>query len=432
MSGVESFIPLRRSDLVKLCLTETQLAPNEAKEFAELAELLTAFLHFRSLRDMEALKDSYAPFNPDADHLVVPPALPRGSTATPESVAHGIEELLLQANYRKITIEELKQAFEEESLIPLKTHVDFDDYGKVLFYYRGFGRKTALVRRFLRRREIEVDNYDRVVLLLEFRDAEWFARKARKAERREFMPGKIYMYLYKNVPRYDMELLFPNVRVSMNWKDRVMLLGPALGGAIPLLAKALPSLGLIAGAAALYLLGPGAATRFRVDASATQALYPVLAALLSLAMVLGGFAMRQYLRYKSKRLEFLKKVSDTLFFRNLVTNAAVITALKDAADEELGKEAILVLYHLFVARSPVSETELDARIEGWLRRHAGIGVDFDIAKTLEQLRQLGECGDKGPLVRRDDAGRVQACSLSEAKILLDACWDDAFRYAGAG
>ena len=64
MTG-ERFIPFRKSDVVTMCADEV---PDEEREpFRAFVELLESLLHHEFRGRLEALKDAYYPFNPDAD-----------------------------------------------------------------------------------------------------------------------------------------------------------------------------------------------------------------------------------------------------------------------------------------------------------------------------------------------------------------------------
>jgi hypothetical protein len=223
----------------------------------------------------------------------------------------------------------------------------------------------------------------------------------------------------------------------MNWKDRILLVVPALGAAIPLVLKVLPSLGLLVAAILLVTMGPELTERFGFKSDASTNIYPLLVAVLSIGAALGGFAARQYTKYKSKRLQFLKKVTDTLFFKNLVTNQGVLYSLTDAAEEELCKEAILVFYHLLTAAGPLDRMQLDNRIENWMQERFGTRIDFDIDKTLRGLTAIkadlptGDGIQERALLTVQDDGKLQVLPIEEAKQLIDYIWDHAFQYANA-
>ena len=252
---LEAFIPIRRSELIALCLADHQLDEAAATQFKEFCRILSAFYHFRDHAQLERLKDHYAPFNPDADTRQLQPPTAAQLQQFSQALSADFARLLESANYLPLTQQELEKSFQSVSLIPLQTKVDFDDFDQVLYYFRGEGKQNLSIRRFLRKKTIRIDNFQRVVVLLKFRDQSHFDSRQERLDELGFVPGKIYLYLYKNIPRNDLELLFPNVEVSMNWKDRLLLLVPALGAAIPLLLKVLPSLGLLVAAILLVTMG---------------------------------------------------------------------------------------------------------------------------------------------------------------------------------
>ena len=122
----------------------------------------------------------------------------------------------------------------------------------------------------------------------------------------KFTPGKMYVYFYRNVPVFDLELLFPNIQISMTLKDRLKLIIPALGAAIPVILKALPKLALLVGAISFLVFGSTRILGIEVREEQVRDFMPVLTALLSLIVVLGSYAFKQYSKYKSKQIEFRK------------------------------------------------------------------------------------------------------------------------------
>jgi hypothetical protein len=245
-------------------------------------------------------------------------------------------------------------------------------------------------------------------------------------------PEKIYLNLYKNIPHGDLELLFPNIKISMTLKDKLMLGIPALGAAVPLALKILPSLGLLIGIIALTVFGFELGGTFKVDPESQKATYALLTAMLSIGLALGGFAGQQYVKYKSKRLSFLKKVADTLFFKTLDVGKGVISSLVDAAEEEQCKETLLTYFILFTSQNPSSEQDLDRAAEAWLANEFDAQVDFKVAKALEEIAALTAAGGDLPLISSDEKHLYKVCSLGEAKQRLDKIWDNAFRYSDSG
>jgi heme/copper-type cytochrome/quinol oxidase subunit 3 len=130
----------------------------------------------------------------------------------------------------------------------------------------------------------------------------------------------MYLYFYKNIPKLDIDLLFPNIKTSMTWKDRLLFGVPAVGAAIPLMLRAVPNILLIIVAIFILINADYIVESIEVDKEKVRDIMPILVATLSLTMTLGGFAVKQYTKYKSKQIKFQKEVSDTLFFKNLANN----------------------------------------------------------------------------------------------------------------
>lgn len=419
VQDAESFIPLRRFDVLDLCAREH----SDTERFRELGQVLLALLHNESLSHLNTLKNAYSEFNPDRDTIVLEREV--DDAAQVHKLLDMFDQTLMAANYRRLSAEEMDRALHESSIIPLNTAVDLEDYEFFAFYYRGAQTKRVPIKRFLRTRQIEIENLERVAVILRFRDPSHFtARKKReRLEEMGFKPGMVYLYLYKDVPRNDLELLFPNVEISMTWRDKLMFGVPAVASAGPLMLKVLPSLGLIAGLIVLMTMGPEFARTIDFDPEQNQAIYPILAAVLSASFALGGFAVKQYLNYKNKKLHFQKRVTDTLFFKNLVTNRGVLFSAIDAADEALGKEMVLAYHHLLLADTPVTEQELDRRVQAWIKAHCDRNVDFDVHKGLERLASYRQ---DGRAVIAESGGRWSALPMDEAEAVLCSYWDAMF------
>ena len=434
----EAFIPYRRSDLIHLCLEDGKLSDADAHTFCEFCEILAAYYHFQFHHTLETLKDNYAPFNPDADTKSVQDLNEGDRQHRIQQLVSTFHTLLKRANYVEIPQPSLERAFREKSLIELNTRVDFNDFEAMVCYCRGDVYREVTRKKwiFWKKKEI-LDVFERVAIFLSFKDADYFAHKKKQTRDRPFQPGQSYVYLYRNIPKSDIEFVFPNVEISMTLKDRLLLLVPAIGAAIAVIARALPQLLLIVGAILFFLDPPGFLEQLKANERDVQDLMPVLAALLSLLVVFGGFAFKQYTAYQTKQIKFQKNVTDTLFFRNIASNLGVFYTLIDAAEEEECKEIILVYYHLLTQPEPLTDRELDQQIEQWMNDKFGTVIDFDIQGPLQNLQQLrgelktesGEAIANVPLLTRDPQGRCRILPLHQAKTIVDSVWDGVFRYA---
>jgi hypothetical protein len=410
----ERFIPLRRADVVELCRARIAEAGGDAEHFGHAARLVEALFHHEFHDDLEALKDLYAPFNPDLDARLLSAPDAADAPARRAALTTALERVLERANYERITDEDLQAALHEESLIRIRLHVDFDDFDQVLFYRRGeTPRRETLTTLFgLRRREVEFSSYDRVVVFVAFRDAEHFARANRGDV--PFRPGATLLKMFRNVPRADLEMLFPNTEVRMKTADKLMIGVPAAASGVVLLVTKLGPTLLLAGSLAAFWLG-----LHDREVVLDQAALLALAAGLG---TLGGFLFKQFSNFKNRKIAFMKTLADSLYFRNLDNNAGVFHRLVDAAEEEECKEAVLAWTFLLTADAPMTAPALDAAIEAFLAEHVGGEVDFEIDDALAKLERFG-------VVTRAEDGTLTALEPAAAAQRLDEIWDGLYRFA---
>ena len=131
--------------------------------------------------------------------------------------------------------------------------------------------------------------------------------------------------------------------------------------------------------------------------------------------------MRQFTKFKNRKIQFMKSLSENLYFRNLDNDAGVFHHLLDAAEEEEGKEAVLAYHFLRTAGAPLTAGSWTG---GSRTGSPGAGrptLDFEVDDGVGKLRRLR-------LVDDDGQGRLTAVPLDEAKRRLDETWDDLFTY----
>lgn len=439
----EAFIPYRRSDLIELCIEDGQLAAADVQKFRDFCEILAAYYHFQLHHTLEILKDNFSFFNPDSDTKTKTDPTKKLLAEMQDKLVSVFKTLLERGNYNLLSEEMLQKSFQAGSLIELKTNVDFNDFEQVVCYYRGNSETTIEVKKFFKKVTNKIPVFERVALLLKFKDADYFNSKKVKLDKLNFTPGKMYLYYYKNIPQYDLEFLFPNIKVSMTWKDRLLLIVPTIGAGISVLVKVLPQLLVLVGIIYFFLFGEASLVNLHIsEENIEEYLHNITALLvvvLSLVVALGGVGVRQYTNYTLKKVKFQKNVTDTLFFRNLANNASVFAALIDAAEEEECKEIILVYYHLMTSKSPINPQQLDDKIEAWMEDKFATKIDFDINGPLRNLQSIcGKVVKEGmdeadvseiPMLVYDEEGYCQVPSLDDAKTIIDYVWDNAFLYA---
>lgn len=433
----EAFIPYVLDDLVEMCLDDDGLPIDQRHPFREFSSFFSASTNFQSHQAMGQLDKDYSYFNPDSEMNLRP------STRIDREEAGGrvlssFTEMATNANYRRLTEEEINASFDERSLIKLKTAVDLQAFAKLECWVRGGDKRPYKARNWrFQEVEVELDIWRRVLMLMQFKEDHELSEDQKKAKEKAnlpYEPGKIYLYQYKDVPKPDLEILFPNVRVSMNNKDRAMLGVPAIAATIGTLVKLGPGIVLIV-AAIIYSLGLVNKPLFGFDPDTNDS-YKLAILGLTVLAGLGALFFKQYTSVKNKRIGFLKEVSEHLFFRNIAMNKSVIDGVIDDGEEEDCKEALLVYYHILSnPNQPMNRQQLDTRIQDWMRQKFDTVIDFDIDGPVEKLKQFTGSTSTGiikPLLNEGPNGILTVPSLTEAKQILDDHWDKAFDYSEEG
>jgi hypothetical protein len=409
----ERFIPFRKTSVVTMCADE--VPPAERESFRAFAELLASLLHHEFRARLEALKDAYHPFNPDTDTRTIVEPGPTQRQAAQERLVDELTALAEDANFERIGTDDLDRAFVEESLMKVRLEADFDDFEQVVFYRRGEHTRREEVKYLLglRRRTVEFTNYAKVLVYVKFKDAAHFEAQGTDVGDLPFTPGSTIIKLFQNVPRADLEMLLPNARVRMRLVDKLLIGVPAVvSGIIVVVTKLIAALLPV-----LLLLGFWLGVR-REPVQLDQAQLVALGAALG---AFGGYLVRQFTKFKNRKIKFMKALSENLYFRNLDNDAGVFHHLLDAAEEEEVKEAMLAYHFLRTAGRPLTAAELDRRIEDWFARRWGATFDFEVGDGVGKLRRL-------QLVEDDGRGRLAPVSLDEAKRRLDQIWDTLFAY----
>lgn len=319
--------------------------------------------------------------------------------------------LALAANFTEIETGDLDRAFTEHSLMKVRLAVDLEVVGKIMLFRRGESimRRRVPVWLGLRRKTIEFTGYAKVLVYATFKDADHFA--GTNLDRLPFRPGSTIVKLFQNVPRDDLEMVFPNVQVRMRLIDKLLIGIPAaISGIIVIVTKLLTSLVLLLLLLAFWV---GMSEKpVEIDQTALVSIGVGLAAF-------GGYAVRQVTKFKNRKIVFMKALSENLYFRNLDNDAGVFYHLLDAAEEAECIEAVLAYHFLRAAASPLTPAELDRRVEDWLAKRWDARVDFEVHDGLRKLRELF-------LVVEDEHSRLTAVDLTEAKRRMDEVWDSQF------
>lgn len=407
--AAERFIPFRKQDIIQMCSQELN-SENSTHSFEQFCQLLSSVMHFDYHELLESLKNNYAPFDPNADTQQLNKLSLEQREQCQITFAENFAKVLNSANFEKITEQDLQEALIEESLFKVRLAVEFEDFEQVVFYRRGESQLSETITSLwgLRKQTINFTNYDRVAVYITFKDKSYFEHK--KKQPIGFEPSSTIVKLFQNVPKADLEMLFPNSEVRMRPIDKVIIGASAVvGGAVVLVTKLGASIILLSALLAFWL-------GLRSESVAMTQQHFIS---LGIGMgVFAGFIFKEWSKFKNRKIKFMKALSDNLYFKNLDNNAGVFHTLIDSAEEEDFKEALLAYTFLLVYPQGLSSLELDEKIEAWFNDKYHCQLDFEIPDALDKLMRM-------QLVTFDGE-HYKALPLTQAKQHLNHRWNDIF------
>ncbi len=416
----DRFIPIRKSDIVTALVEQDAFATDaERQEFRAFCETLASIFHYEYFEKLERLRSDYYYFNPEiAPH---PTMDADALEASYEDLLQSLETVLERANFVELPHADIDEAHRRRSILRVKVTAPLDDFRDVRFYRRGHHREQFEVRDWfgLRRRTIEVEVYDDVVLLAATK-SKAATEAATKTEagakrrppslsRRKIPPGAVLLKCFRNIASGDLNALFPNARVVLSRTDMLFLGIPALAGGIPILLKIYATITVL-----FLLLG----FYFGVGAAMTDSDTKTALAALSGLVALGGFVARQWVKYQRQSLKYQMELTDNIYYRNVNNNAGMFDYVIGAAEEQDCKEAFLAYHFLRAAAAPPTASELEARVEAWLKARFGIDVEFEVSDALAKLARLGLIERRGE--------RLVVLPLAAAFAELRGVWDKFF------
>lgn len=418
LERLERFIPVSKHDIITDLLAEPHWQTEEKAHFDEFCRIFVALYHYKFHDDLEALKQHYLPFSPDTDLLLCREYTEAEKQQAHQALMSGVQALLNNANYEILSHEALQTALDEASPYGVAVSVDLDDFSEMKIFFRGSALRVNYKRDwkklFLFKKKVETPIYQRLFLLIKFktnlqRETElrftnpklsekaaqrqvWWSRRDLPTQIIE--SEKIFLKLFKDIPRHDVEMLFPNQKVRLKLFDKIKLAITGGGGTIGGIVSAV-------GKISIALANP-------------------LALLVAFGGLIGVIT-RQITNIFHQRNKYMMTLSQNLYFQNLDNNFGVINYLIDSAEEEECKEAILAYYFLLTqADQGHTAASLDAAIEADFQRRYKISIDFEIEDGLAKLRREG-------LILETENGRLQAVDLVSACRILDKQWDDFFQ-----
>jgi Protein of unknown function (DUF3754) len=375
----EHFIPLRVTDLVEFLASgkgarvdPNPLSAEEQAAFRWLADRLIDHYHHEFHARFRRITDAYAPFDPDRDTVAIQHLSGEDQDRAIMRLFHEIRALLEKANYKELTRAEAERVMQGASLWGLDLDVDWSVFDHIALYYRGDTVGTRTIRRWWKlwkKEDVQVPEFNRLVVILK--------QKAHKRLGKAADTRSVFMKIFKDMPKPDLEMVLPGTRIKLTKLDHGLILYPVLSGVALLAYKLLSEL---FGFGDIFSLAGGISLSW------------------SLAGLFAGYGYRSYAGYTNKKRAYTLQLTQSLYYQVIDSNAGVFFRLLDEAEEQEMREALLAYYYLW--RQPgraMSATELDDLVEHDLQRRLGVKVDFEISDALGKLEAL-------KLVRSDGDG----------------------------
>jgi hypothetical protein len=399
----EHYIPLRKSDLIDMLCKDSRLDFREQPPFRQFCKLVAAVWHFEYLATLDALKDSYAPFDPDSTTRPLKPIAPEDRPARMDRLFERFVEMMERANFKRMSRKDIEAAIEGgASDWGVNMYVDFDVFERLELFSRGEGPITRIKKHklfFWKKTEKKVDAYRRLVLLVKM-------RKHKRVPETVDVKG-VYAKMFKDIPKLDLEMVLPGTSLQMPVAQRYKLTGSVLGtlgwGFYQVFTD------LMAG---IYKL---AAMTYEAASAATGVLWGPF-------LLLGGYAYKQYAGYQVTRQTYSKMLTESLYYQSLDNNLGVITQIMDEVEEQECRETILAYFYLW-KHAPAegwSGEQLDDYVEMELEGKLNMKVDFEVDDALAKLEKL-------QIVTRQ-GDKYRAVGLEQALERLDYRWDHYFEY----
>ncbi len=403
----EHYIPFNKEFLLEQQITAFAKDTEKATDFRNLFEIIEHYYHYESFNLNKNLKQNYALFDPDLSEKEREGFIGKSDFSVFKET---LQTVLERGNYHRIEKETLEVAFAESDLIGLDLSIDFNAFKDYELYVRGLHKaKEKITKYIFWKKEVEIEYYDRVLIYLNYSDADYLTEKKVKLGKMPIDPGSIALKIFKRVPKNDLETIFPNAIPRMSLKDKMLLWVPGIFGGISLLsAKVIPALINMYNA---YETGE-AIDLLNSKTSLNQGLIAL--------GILSVYCFRQYNNFVNKKIRYSKILSDSLYFKNLGNNSGAFYSLLNSSEEEVLKETILAYAFLNRSTHPLTAEELDTQIESWFESELKTELDFDVNDALLKLKNIG--------LGIEINGKWSVIPLNEALVTIDELWDNVFNY----
>jgi hypothetical protein len=407
----EKFLPVTSHALLDRLTAAKQWPNGDAVQARRFLRYLAYWRRHSYTVKLLELEQTYEPFSPDSDLLRTRTFSAEERLTVQKRLVEQMVDLLEQGNFTRVDPANVHFILTKDSAYGLDLQVDLEAFEEILIYYRGatniIERRRDVKRAYMRWKEVRIPVFQRMFLLFKLKPFDIRVSEVvreRKIDRKEaervvrqlrgLLPATVssdyvYIKLFKNMPRSDVEMIFPNTKVRFRLFDKLKF-GVTAGGGLGM--GVFGTVGKLAMASNPYTLAAAVAG-------------------------LGGIALRQATNFLNQRTRYMVVLAQNLYFHAMADNRGVMTLLADRAAEEDLKEEMLLYSVLAKERVNVANLrQVDEAIEGYLATTFKIDVDFDVDDALHRLKEEG-------IVTELPDGTLEALPPHAAALHIDKLWD---------
>jgi hypothetical protein len=219
-------------------------------------------------------------------------------------------------------------------------------------------RQRLSLKFFLQRTELQEPTFRQLVMVY----------RAAAPNGSQRVGGPIRIKVFRDIPMADLEVVFPEKKLSMKPVDLIKLAVTGLIGIVMVAFKILVK----------------------------GAFNPVLAVVSLVTLV--GYGMKIVFGYRQSHVRYQWLVTQSLYDKSLDNDRGVIFYLIDQLERQEVAEAVLAYYFLW-QNGPKLAAEIDAVCERFIAARFGHEVDFEIEDALAKLERLGLVARDGDVFR---------------------------------
>ena len=354
----EHFIPVGREKLLE-CLTEFETcSESEKSELKKFFELISSVLHKQYHKRQIRVQKIYQPLDPDS--VII---LKDSDTKNSSEVFTELIEILANANYTKLSTDELETAVDNATALGLRMKVDFSLFDELHVYGRGDEIQTWTKKswwKFFKEEEFDVEVYQRLVIAFRLKDHD----KLPKEQSSSF----VYLKSFKGIPHSDLHTLLPGTQIKMSLLDRGKIIIPALSGIVLSIVKI---------------------ARLMVAVTIFASLaYTIKFWVIPAAIIY--YIIKGFISYQKTKDKYQLNLTRHLYFQNLNNNSGVLLRLLHEAEFQDYREMIITYYLVWkYGQAGINAEKIHEIAEKKLKETIHLDINFEAEDALAKLEKLG-------------------------------------------